>query len=579
MKSIKVYLVIIGVLALLWLAITPAAALNTYTWQGTSSSYWSDPLNWDPLSPPFPPNDPSTYVVINKAPGANVIINANSQTGGLKLGSGNSLNVFQPSGGVQFRLGSALLPGATATVLNDGTLQVTRGSYTILSADASTVNLNGSGQIVLWGDNFLSGECAFINAGGSTVVNGSGHSITGGGGRLAIVTPGLLNQGAITATHGTLLCQSNITQSASGTMNSTPDNTLELQTQITGGTINPNGGSVLLNGGVSLANLNLGGGQLDTANHTNLYGNIGFSSATVFNVHNGHIVNLYQAGDGTPCTLNNYGTINLTSSGVGAYLAVHNPVTLTGTGSVTMGADSTNQMNGSGSLGQGFTNDSMHTIQGGGTINCSVVNHGKLIINNGTMSLIGMVSGSGAVSVMDNATLYGQPGLQCGNFSMSVLATLNLPTNGSIMDLKGNYTFAQTDPARVNFGNWTLKMSGRGGEQTLEVGCRDDGATASGYTNNFVLPELWVTGADTYASLVDGVNNGHRTGDREALYVTTLQVDPGSTLDLNGLRLYAKRGGVIYRVSAGQGSLYGGGKIINTAAASGSAVNLLLLLN
>ena len=67
---------------------------------------------------------------------------------------------------------------------------------------------------------------------------------------------------------------------------------------------------------------------------------------------------------------------------------------------------------------------------------------------------------------------------------MSVLASLNLPANGGIMDLKGDYSFSQTDPARVNFGNWSLKMSA--GKHFLEVGGQDLGpaAVASAVTSN-----------------------------------------------------------------------------------------------
>ena len=112
---------------------------------------------------------------------------------------------------------------------------------------------------------------------------------------------------------------------------------------------------------------------------------------------------------------------------------------------------------------------------------------------------------------------------------------------------------------------------------TLEVGGRDYGISASGYNNNFNLTKLQITGAGTYASLVDVIDNGRRAGGCEVLYVENLQVDPGATLNLNGLRLYARRDGTIYQVSAGQGELYGHGEIINIAAASGSAINSLLL--
>jgi hypothetical protein len=248
-----------------------------------------------------------------------------------------------------------------------------------------------------------------------------------------------------------------------------------------------------------------------------------------------------------------------------------------------MGGNINNQLGNAGVSTQIFINDSLHTIQGGGTIAAAMTNNGKIKANNGTMSLTGMVSGTGSVDVMDNATLYGQPGLQCGNFTMSALANLNWPTNGSTMDLKGNYTFAQTDPARVNFGNWTFKMSGGGGgggKQFLEVGGQDLGPVADGFSHNFQVPRLVLEGEGTSVCLVDSVNNGHRGSGREALYLgywtaTTLSVPTGTTLDLNGCKLYAYLNHEIRRVRAGDGYLFGGGRIID--GFSGAATNLLLL--
>jgi hypothetical protein len=579
MKNNKTYHAIIGLGLWSWLMVTPAAAL-IYTWTGNGGdSNWANYLNWNPTTPAFPPNSPSTDVVITKS-GASVNVSNNSTAGALTMGGSNTLVInplgMSASAGMQMRLGA--LGGASATVDNDGIIQLNRGPFAILSADSATVTLTGSGQVVLWGDTFSSGECAF--SGPNTVVNSAGHHITGGGGSVQVAN--IINEGAITATHGTLICNSNITQSSGppvGTMYSSPGNTLDLRNHITGGNINTGGGNVVLTG-VWLSKLNLVGNQFNTATHSNLSGNIGLDPTTVFNVNNGHIVNLWADG-GTPCTLANYGVINLNSCGGGATLAAHAPVTLTGTGSVTMSSNSANQVNGAGVSDQGFINDSLHTIQGCGTINCYVVNNGHLLANNNAMTLNGMVSGSGSVSVADNASLYAGPGLQCGNFTMSALATLNLPANGSIMDLKGNYSFAQTNPARVIFGNWTLKMSG-GGKQFLEVGGQDLGPEAGGFSNNFQLPRLVLAGAGTYVRLVDNIDNGHRGSGGETLYVggywtdTTLSVPPGTTLDLNGIKLYAYLNHAIRRVRGGDGALFGGGKIIDQ---SGVAPLFLLLLS
>jgi hypothetical protein len=583
MKSIRTCYAIIGLVLWSWLTVTPAAALTTYTWTGNAgNNHWEDSGNWNSYSPtPFPPNNSGTDVIITKT-GATVNVYTHSTAGALTMGSTDTL-VINPLGmsgsAMQFRLGGTLA-GAATTVDNDGIIRLTRGPLSILSADSTTVTLTGSGQIVLWGDNFTSGECSF--GGPNTVINSNGHTIAGGGGTVAVNK--ITNEGAITASHGTLVCNSAITQSSAppvGAMNASPGNTLDLRNHITGGIINAGGGNILLSG-VYLTNLSLGGSAFNTATHSNLVGNISLNPTTVFNVNNGHILNLWADGD-TPCILNNYGTINLNSSGAVTQLGAHAPVTLTGTGSLTLGGNINNQLVNAGVSTQIFINSSLHTIQGGGTIAAPMTNNGKLIANNGTMSLSGMVSGGGSVKVLDGATLLATPGLQCGNFTMSVLASLTLPTNGGIMDLKGNYSFSQTNPARVNFGNWSLKMSGGGGggRQFLEAGGQDLGAATGGFSNNFQLPRLVLAEAGTYVQLVDNINNGHRGSGREALYVggywtdTTLSVPPGTTLDLNGIKLYAYHNHAIRRVRAGDGARFGGGKIIDK---SGVGPLFLLLL-
>jgi len=565
-KSIKKSLACI-MLACIWWSAAPAGALDTYTWVGGSSSYWSDSANWNPTIPPFPPVSTTTHAVINTAAGADVIINSNSQTGGLTLGGGNSLTITSLR---QLVLGPVSVPGSTFALENWGTLQVNHFLY----ATAETVYLNGGGQIVLWDTG-----SSFFNVSGTTVINGSEHAITGGGGGALQMTvaPGLINHGTITATLGTLVCNSLINQSATGAMNSSPGNTLQLANRISGGAINPNGGSVILKAPF-LTNLKLGGGQFDITAHTNLYGSIGLDSATVLNVPNAKMLILHQAGDGTPCTLTNNGSINLNSSGNLTYLSAVGTATLTGTGRVTLGGNANNYMAGTGN--PAFINGAAHTIQGGGTIAATVANYGQIIANNGTLKLNQAVTGAGLVEVKDNATLYAHnTDLQCGNFTMTVLANLNFIYSGRVLDLKGNYTFAQTDPARVNFGTGaaTLQLSGQGPWQKLEVGGEDKGATTAGLVNNFALPKLRLGGAGTRVGLVDLIDNGHRTGGNpEVLYVDTLEVLPNTTLNLNGKKLYAYLSGNMHRVMAGEGSLFGGGQIIDTDMGSVPPYPLLL---
>ncbi len=122
--------------------------------------------------------------------------------------------------------------------------------------------------------------------------------------------------------------------------------------------------------------------------------------------------------------------------------------TLTGTGSLVLGGKAGNRL-----AGTGFINDAGHTIRGGGTISAPLTNDGSLIADNKILYLImGGVSGSGNVSVNNGATLYLNAPVQAGNLTMSQLATLRCGSS-SEMALQKNFSFAQTDEQRWNWGN------------------------------------------------------------------------------------------------------------------------------
>jgi len=76
--------------------------------------------------------------------------------------------------------------------------------------------------------------------------------------------------------------------------------------------------------------------------------------------------------------------------------------------------------------------------------------------------------------------------------------------------------------------------------QQLEVMSQDLGNTSAGFFRNFAYDTLQVgTSSRTTVKLVDNAHNAPGTGP-EALYVNTLIVMQGSTLDLNGLHVYAR---------------------------------------
>src|SRR5262249_19076919 len=87
----------------------------------------------------------------------------------------------------------------------------------------------------------------------------------------------------------------------------------------------------------------------------------------------------------------------------------------------------------------------------------------------------------------------------------------------------------------------TVSLNGPGtsiAPQLLEVMSQDRGNTAAGFSRNFDYGTLDL-GNNTYVRLVDNARNSSGT-DAEALYVNALSVPAGTTLDLNGLRVYAR---------------------------------------
>jgi RHS repeat-associated protein len=113
-------------------------------------------------------------------------------------------------------------------------------------------------------------------------------------------------------------------------------------------------------------------------------------------------------------------------------------------------------------------------------------------------------------------------------------------TAGSTITVSGNL-LGNTQDASLYTPQGTLLFNGSGtavAPQLLEVMGRDAGVDPSGFTHNFVCGILALAGS-TYVQLVDKSQNT-ASGAPEALYVNSLVVPAGATLDLNGLNLYTR---------------------------------------
>ena len=125
-----------------------------------------------------------------------------------------------------------------------------------------------------------------------------------------------------------------------------------------------------------------------------------------------------------------------------------------------------------------------------------------------------------------------------GTFSLTGQGVLKSLTGHEVVvdgSLTGNTTNAdQFTPA----GTVTFSGGTSASPRTLEAMSRDVGAVAAGFSRNFAFATLRLA-TSTYVKLVNSSDNAVGTG-AEAVYVDTLVVPAGSTLNLNSLKLYAR---------------------------------------
>jgi hypothetical protein len=118
-----------------------------------------------------------------------------------------------------------------------------------------------------------------------------------------------------------------------------------------------------------------------------------------------------------------------------------------------------------------------------------------------------------------------------------------LAAPGASVHLKGANLVNRSEHADQVAGLEVLRVVFEGGvgeaPSRLEVGGADLGPVAAGFSGNAAIDTLEV-GADgaAWVRLVDQWNNQPGWSGAEALYVRHLILEPGSTLDLSGLRLY-----------------------------------------
>ena len=203
------------------------------------------------------------------------------------------------------------------------------------------------------------------------------------------------------------------------------------------------------------------------------------------------------------------------------------------------------------------------------TLRSSVMsNSGSIEANNGSalssvggsLTNTGIIDGSdtSTVSLKNSSVTFNSPGILIGQPSASIEVT------GSI--------FGDTTDRSLFQPSGTVSLSGTGTSaipQFFEVMGQDLGNVPAGFTSNFAYGGLSV-GANDYVRLVDLQKNSG-TSNPEALYVNTLVVSSGSTLDLNGLKIYYRAGEINGTVTAGSATpLLGGGPLPLNSFAPGN---------
>ncbi|MFH1549477.1 MAG: hypothetical protein ABIH04_02850 [Planctomycetota bacterium] len=224
--------------------------------------------------------------------------------------------------------------------------------------------------------------------------------------------------------------------------------------------------------------------------------------------------------------------------GYGDSLSASGTYNLGGTGELFVGSSeyigrgrSTNEFNQTGGTNHVVDNLAIGIYSGTGIYN----------INGGFLETGDLVIGSnGTFNVTNNAasiTTGGSMTLENGaEFSAVPGTTIHM--TGSIFD---NQSISSSEVS----GLWKTTFIFEGGIEdidTFEIAGMDYGTDGIGFSDNFALGGLMLGGVDVgYVQLVENNDNGNRSGPAgydEALYLRSLTINSGSTLDLNGYHLY-----------------------------------------
>jgi hypothetical protein len=295
------------------------------------------------------------------------------------------------------------------------------------------------------------------------------------------------------------------------------------------------------------------------------------------------------AADGAYVSLNNAGSVNLQSGSIGGFGmsgasldgALHIGSGVNFTATVVSGAV------GVGDSGTGRVVQTGGSLTANGLLRVGSNGTGVYLLQDGTLNVaydetIGYSSGTGtftqtggthvvqgALNVgyydatgvlnMGGGTLTASTLEVYGNGTVNVTSTQATITIGSNIIFYDDSTFTAVPGTTLHMGAYPRFENYSSNEKALsglenvtlvddgvlplrwmrfEVAGTDYGAVPEGFRDNFALGGLVIGAAyPTDVRLFDDVDNGNRASS-EALYVHSLTIKPGSTLDLRGYHLY-----------------------------------------
>jgi hypothetical protein len=519
------------------------AAAASYTWNTDASGNWSDAGNWSPVGVPTG-YDASAAIQRDPAMSVVVTLAGGGALNSLTLDPGNTLQIGYLS------FGKTALT-AQPTIQNNGSIVIGQSGVLRADGDLSTwtgyeLAVRGEGEIRLGSG----GSISPVNFGRVTFdidpVFFTFNSVVGGGEPPA--TPQIfgwnstiptINRALIVADNGHLRV-SNLRNEPTawngvtygGILAARNHGTLELTGAITGGTILPTDAEVWLDY-ATLRNTTIGPGATSVLGVTPTWDACTLLPGAEVRIAAGNRLDLYNS------IITNDGTLRVEPGG---YLKnFQSQAVLQGTGRVVL-ANPNGMLEADGTATNWFINQDGHTIEGGGTITAWIANFGTVLANDQTLTVWGNLFGAGEVRIEGQdashlATLSYQAtsALTTGSLLINEFGRLLLASTTGL-NVLDEFSFALRDETAWPFASEVLTMTGDGSWQELEVGGEDLGPVAAGFTNNFQHGTLRVeAGANVF--LNDAVDNGNRHSP-EALYVQNLVLEPGATLNLNGIRLY-----------------------------------------